>query len=461
MQREELSGLVDEASSLARFQVSGVEEDLDASAFRERYEAAANQLYFDRHEPRPSDYLRARTLIQGKVGPLLNRLGDHVRDLTRPYAEPEGGNFRITVPLPTGPHLGVASHHRDFVNRAIRCAALHGTNETVEFLLSLLRSGSISYQRIVVLAGARPSLGQGGFEILPGVRLIDFGDESLLRGPAAFETIPETLMFSEAHEYPEGEIRFVRSAVAHNGALSFDLIHESAVARTDTGEYYQFDGSGHRLIYSYENRELSSTYLLDALSLVGGCPVTEVWAWHRFDTRFCALSGYCSRAYRYVQRHGSTARHLTADDVPRLRDVYGKLQAEEATELRTPIRRWAKTGLGYDFIEMATDLRITLESLFLNRDDRGALGYRIAQRGAWYLGNEDNRMDYFEVLQSAYRFCSSAIHTGAISDTKLDETLGAFETARKLCHQALLKRVEEGEKPDWNKLVLGMPQKPY
>lgn len=455
----ELTSSIGELLPFARFRVSGVDEELDAGAFCGRYEAATNQIYFERHEAHPSDFILAETRIGGRRLPGLDRLHDGLRDLAAPYAEDEGANFRITVPLPAGPNLGVTSHYRDLARRAVRCAALHGAAETAELLVGLFQGESIRYERIVVLAGARPSKGHSGIEVLPGVRLIDFRDKSCLQVPRVFEEFPESLAFSDNHRSPMSG--FVRPAVEYDGALQFDLVHENAVRRADADEYYRPDDNGHQLIYIYDDddRQLPSTELLDALSLVGGYPVTEIWAWHRFDVRFCSLVGYCSQAYRYVQRHGRAARLFTAEDVPRLRDAHIKIQAEGAKGLRRMIRRWGKISVGSDLVEMATDLRITLEALFLDDEDRGAYGFRVALRGAWYLGDEETRLTYFEDLKSAYRICSRAIHRGDIKRKDQDKALEVIESARQLCQQALLKRVEEGRKPKWEKLVLGIPQK--
>ncbi|MCY3634000.1 MAG: hypothetical protein OXH23_00150 [bacterium] len=458
MRDGELTSLIGEVLPFARFRVSGVEEELDAGVFRDRYEAATNQIYFERHDARPSDFILAKTLLHGRPIPGIDRLHDSLRDLAAPYAEDEGANFWITAPLPAGQILGVTSHYRDLAHRAVRCAALHGTTETVELLVSLFTEEAIRYERTVVVAGARPSKGHSGIEVLPGVSLIDFRDKSCHRGPRVFEDLPESLAFSDNHQTPMSG--FVRPAVQYDGALQFDLVHENPVRQTDTDEYYMPDDSGHQLIYVYDDDDcqLPSTDLLNALSLVGGHPVTEIWAWHRFDVRFCTLVGYCSQAYRYVQRHGHMSRLFTAEDVPRLRDAHSKIQAEGAKGLRPMIRRWGKISAGSDLVEMATDLRITLEALFLDDGDDGEYGFRVALRGAWYLGDEETRLTYFKNLKSAYGFCSQAIHRGEIKRKDQDKALKVIESARQLCQQALLKRVEEGHKLNWEEIVLGIPQ---
>ena len=105
-------------------------------------------------------------------------------------------------------------------------------------------------------------------------------------------------------------------------------------------------------------------------------------------------------------------------------------------------------------MDLAIDLRIALESLFLDEGNNAELGFRLALRAAWYLGAEGHeRTQIFDAIREAYNIGSKAVHTGEGYDDTIPANLAA---AQDICRMSILRRVSEGGKPpNWNEVVLG------
>lgn len=147
-----------------------------------------------------------------------------------------------------------------------------------------------------------------------------------------------------------------------------------------------------------------------------------------------------------LQEHLEQAReiHLT-------RSSFG----EKRRHLDTAVSRWIKSkrsnaSLADKFI----DLRIALEALYLEDDNKTEKGFRLATRGAWHLGVDfTERSKYYKTLRDTYGRASSVVHAGENKITKKDKDLLA--TAQDICREGILKRLEEEQKPDWGNIILG------
>ena len=119
-----------------------------------------------------------------------------------------------------------------------------------------------------------------------------------------------------------------------------------------------------------------------------------------------------------------------------------------------PIQRWRRSIAASNGVDLAIDLRIALESLFLDEGNNAELSFRLALRAAWYLGAEgDERTKIFEAVRDAYNIGSKAVHAGEGYDDMIPENLAA---AQDICRVSILRRISEGGRPpDWKKVVLG------
>ena len=103
------------------------------------------------------------------------------------------------------------------------------------------------------------------------------------------------------------------------------------------------------------------------------------------------------------------------------------------------------------------DLGIAFESIYLSDDDRSALAFRLRLHAALYLRkNKGDRKLLMKEFQKIYKWRSSAVHTGRLpKKTKNEEVADFLAIAQDLCRDSILKIIENGEFPDWNKLILG------
>ena len=94
-------------------------------------------------------------------------------------------------------------------------------------------------------------------------------------------------------------------------------------------------------------------------------------------------------------------RLIGAKDAPLVRNIHEGLSQQGVFEkLRVPIQRWRRSKAASNGVDLAIDLRIALESLFLDEGNNAELSFRLALRAAWYLGAEgDKRTKIFEAVR--------------------------------------------------------------
>ena len=148
-----------------------------------------------------------------------------------------------------------------------------------------------------------------------------------------------------------------------------------------------------------------------------------------------------------------TASALSTDHIATVEALFAKLQANQSAGLAMALRRWMRSKAQIDVADQFIELRIALESLFLN-DSIGESRFRVASRAAWYLGQSiEERTAHQKTIAAAYEVASRAVHTGAVKNPEDGrELLGA---AQDLVRRAILKRLDEPHEPDWGRLVLG------
>lgn len=116
------------------------------------------------------------------------------------------------------------------------------------------------------------------------------------------------------------------------------------------------------------------------------------------------------------------------------------------------IERWARSKSHHSLTDQLIDLRIALEALFL-KDANQELSFRLALRAAWFMGATfDERQRIADTLRDIYSLASKAIHAGEIDFKERSQELTAV--GQSLCRAAILKRLNEGEEPNWDEVIL-------
>ena len=121
---------------------------------------------------------------------------------------------------------------------------------------------------------------------------------------------------------------------------------------------------------------------------------------------------------------------------------------------RIAVRRWEQSAGDASREDRSIDLRIALESLYLD-SDTGELGFRLATTCARHLGTSlEERRDISTTLRRFYGLASRVVHGTELGQTgKTDVKL--LRNAGRLCCDGILKIVEAKDQPVWSDLLLG------
>ena len=303
------------------------------------------------------------------------------------------------------------------------------------------------YTQVVVLDGVSPSPRKEGVELWPGARLIEwdeaFGDregESTLGIPNAVLTQAD---HADSNAFRFGPITTLL-CIDHTGG---PIVRRSEDAEPGPGGAY----------VPVSPHQLSTEIAISALALTINYPIVEVCSWHWFDAKVQYLLGYRNELSLDQNMGGPRlmrGRLIGAEDAPLVRNIHEGLSQQGVFEkLRVPIQRWRRSKAASNGVDLAIDLRIALESLFLDDGNRAELSFRLALRAAWYLGAEgDERTKIFEAVREAYDIGSKAVHTGEGYDDVIPVNL---VVAQDICRMSILRRIDErGKPPDWKEVVL-------
>ena len=421
---------------------------LNSEDYRTEHERVKFDALMGHRMPIPSNFIRPVPDLDRFPEEHFDRLVTLVEQLLDPYTDPDNHRFMAVLPATRvyGDNLGNSVEH--FSKSIVRCAALFGVSETVDAVLRLVKGDTAKYTQVVVLDGVSPSRREAGVELWPGARLIEwdqaFGDpwgESTLGIPDAILTQTD---HADTNAFRFGRITTLLCIDRTGGPI----IRRSEDAEAGpTGPYVPV--SPH---------QLSTEIATSALALTINHPIVEICSWHWFDVKEQSLLGYRNELALDQNMGGPRllrGRLIGAEDAPLVRNIHEGLSQQGVFEkLRVPIQRWRRSKAASNGVDLAIDLRIALESLFLDEGNNAELSFRLALRAAWYLGAEGHeRTKIFDAVRDAYNIGSKAVHTGEGYDDVIPANLAV---AQDICRMSILRRISEGGKPpNWKKVVLG------
>ena len=319
---------------------------------------------------------------------------------------------------------------KDFTRQAVRCAVLFGAEQTADLLWDLREGSPIRYEERWPVQGVYQT--RKAITVGRGVRL--------LRLDGTFKDLPEPL-----------DMHYERLFLGLHGttALSIDATASPAFLKPDGRESHTRDDLDWDLSFRQPVHIFAT-----ALALACNSPVRISLGWAALDPAFAVLVDAHAgplRSYPSDTRELATETEVTPTNAKRALAICAKIPDEESSPLNVAIRRWMRAKPLGDLVDASIDARIALEALFLP-DGGQELSFRLATRGAWYLGADgEERMKCFDTLKRAYDAGSSAVHKGTLKN--VDKKLLA--EALDLCRSAIQKRLTEGEPPIWKSLVLG------
>lgn len=209
-----------------------------------------------------------------------------------------------------------------------------------------------------------------------------------------------------------------------------------------------------QITWEYGPLEPSLDALCDALSLASNSCVRLMITWSDFGDLSVFGGGGGFSSYSGSERNSGGPK-ISCSAIEEAKVLLAKRLDDQLSnkKLEQAISRWMRSKRGGNVADQLIDLRIALEALYLP-DDNSELSFRLANRGAWHLGsNFEERLKCQETLSKAYSLASKAIHAGTKPFTQEDEKL--LGDAQNLCRRGILKRLDEGETPNWKELTLG------
>lgn len=217
-------------------------------------------------------------------------------------------------------------------------------------------------------------------------------------------------------------------------------------------------------------KNIDINVVCEALSLQANCHVSQSFMWTEYEeaapfslkdwkTWTLGTNSFERARWKRANYQMGAATIELHDDVSivsldddEVMQTIEELQGADK-KLRIAVDRWKRSKQPSARLEdQYIDLRIALEVLYL--DDSAELRFRLATNGAWDLGTTPSRREeYYNVLSSAYKAASEAVHTGRVKKPKSNLVL--LEKAQNACRKGILKRLGQNSTPDWLRLILG------
>ncbi len=367
---------------------------------------------------------------------LLAELTDVLRTLLRDYTVDGRFGNKLAHVFGGTPEIEVA----EFALDAVRAASVLGPDQMAGWIGNWASGKPVRFRLCAVLSG------------------LTVDDPLEMEGGIRFRNLPTDLSDVYAHLPPGlalpggGTLHFGLSQMM--GALRVEVDCETGPSICNPGK---IEIPPDRT-WNYGPMSVGPIdALCESLSLVCNGYVSSIVEWSDCGEEIRALSlnlgsGY---SFRREDAFSSRAMKIAPGELTEVHEIIGKRIAgiRQKKGLDRAISRWMRSKRWIGHTDQFIELRIALEALYL-QGKRDELGFRLANYGAWHLGaNFAERNEYREVLRNAYGIASNAVHAAEVADTEANRKLLA--SAQDLCRKGILKRLDEGEAPDWDELILG------
>ena len=167
-----------------------------------------------------------------------------------------------------------------------------------------------------------------------------------------------------------------------------------------------------------------------------------------------------SRANRF--RSSTAAKEIHIEKAKCLYERLVALDPGDRLKLELGIRRWIKSKTSGEHLAKIIDLGIALEVLYLSdMGENRELSFRLRLRAAWHLGrDEEDRKKLLKRFGEIYNCRSNAVHNGELGRTVKSggnqiPTREFIEKSQDLCRESIMKVINDGGFPDWDRLILG------
>ena len=203
-----------------------------------------------------------------------------------------------------------------------------------------------------------------------------------------------------------------------------------------------------------------------ALSLACNSPVqiSLTWEWLAEDEFFNVSHGVIGGTTGRYGPFGSKPEDGTAhvEEAKRMYKILVNMGTDDGKRLHIAIARWIESKGPTNDVDSIIDLGIALEVLYLSdMGDNRELSFRLRLRAAWHLGrDEEDRKKMLKRFGEIYNCRSNAVHNGELGRTVKSggnqiPTREFIERSQDLCRESIMKIINAGGFPDWDRLILG------
>lgn len=420
----------------------GAIDSKDISVYREdlklsrRFATMRINPFFDRSYLKITDAVahdRLMDAIMGDLEPFF--LGDERRQTAWAMKGQIHGGFSV----------------EDSVQSLLEHGILHGTKSAAHQFYKELAEDTFCYQEYALVEGLR--IGQE-IEIGNGIRLIPLSDYSnalpsfLPERPGDFDRkffMSKTVLVRECSHSPKWVVPAQMPAPdsGDNSWLEWFTTTEPSL----NGVKFDVDG------------------FCDALTLVVDHPIRTVARWHHSDPD--QIFGFHSKSSKsgmmfflnILVSRGAPQPVDQSHIEPALKLYRARqtLAPRDADRLRVAIERLIKESIYSDVVDAVIDLGIALESIYMPEGIRDELTFRLSLHAGLFLETEpEKRQAVMDRMRAFYSRRSTAVHTGVLKDSNGINAPRTLRTeAHAICRRSIMKILEEGGFPDWNKLVAG------
>ena len=323
----------------------------------------------------------------------------------------------------------------DFARELIVAAVKVGTQRVIELLLGWAHGEPLKYRINALLNGG----------VIDEPLKLDEGI-SISRLPMSSANLPASL--------PDFDVGATESDYMGGVMISIDCELSPSLFLPDEDEVGRYtDRRGEFRLASGQIPRMSSDSFCESLSLACNGYIDWLIEWNELGD----LQAFSPTPSGSRSKHRSFAgtTKITQEDLNEaVRVQKARFERGKSREnLALAVRRWIRSKRAGSDLDKLIELRIALEALY----EIGGLnekGFRISMYGAWHLGKDiEQRRHVREILRKAYDDSSRAVHGGKLKHAKKDVNL--VGAAQDICRNAILRRLEESERPIWEEVVLG------
>ena len=291
---------------------------------------------------------------------------------------------------------------------------------------------------------------QNDIEIDDGIRLVPTPNDE--------RELPNYLPHLTPMRYSPGPSDFTSSVIlVVDHVISPVFANPEVVAGYPPDQLTNEGGPFSRRAVSTEFPNFNPWQFCEVLSLSADCHATAWVEWYHMDPNHLWSLSTSSGFSFYDRPQRSQSKDLDGEQIREatlLYKAHESLDEETSAWLQMPIYRWLQANVGQSFADQLIDLGIALESFYIN-DRSPEIRFRLAQHGAWYLGRcAEHRKRIARDLRHIYDQRSDAVHSGLV--VRNERTVRIQERAREYCRRSIVKAINEGKKPDWADLIIGL-----